>query len=64
METTFLSLLPPLIAIGMAIITRKVLLSLGAGIVAAGLILSQLNIGEFLLSFGVHLQESLLIVES
>ncbi|MGE8203129.1 Na+/H+ antiporter NhaC family protein [Heyndrickxia sp. NPDC080065] len=44
MENTIYSLLPPLLAILMVIITRKVLLSLGVGIVAAALLLAQGNI--------------------
>jgi Na+/H+ antiporter NhaC len=38
-----LTLLPPLVAIVLVIATRKVLISLGAGIVAAGLILAEFN---------------------
>ncbi len=40
MEGTWLSLLPPIIAIIMVLITRRVLLSLGAGIVTAALLLT------------------------
>lgn len=40
---TFWSVLPPLIAIVLAIVTRKVLLSLGLGIVLAALLLQQFN---------------------
>src|SRR5690625_949845 len=38
-----LTLLPPLLAIILVIATRKVLISLGAGIVAAGLVLADFN---------------------
>jgi Na+/H+ antiporter NhaC len=38
-----LTLLPPLLAIILVIATRKVLISLGAGIVAAGLVLAEFN---------------------
>lgn len=38
-----LTLLPPLVAIILVIVTRKVLVSLGAGIVVAGLILAEFN---------------------
>lgn len=38
-----LTLLPPLIAIVLVIATRKVLISLGAGIVAAGLLIAEFN---------------------
>ncbi|MEI5907849.1 Na+/H+ antiporter NhaC family protein [Bacillus spongiae] len=46
MENTIYSLLPPLIAIIMVVLTKRVLLSLGTGIVSAALILSQFNIVE------------------
>src|SRR5690625_7326163 len=38
-----LTLLPPLLAIILVIVTRKVLISLGAGIVVAGLVLAEFN---------------------
>src|SRR5690625_3648440 len=38
-----LTLLPPLLAIILVIVTRKVLISLGAGILVAGLILAEFN---------------------
>jgi len=38
MEGSWLSLLPPIVAIAMVIITRRVLLSLGAGIITAALL--------------------------
>jgi tetracycline resistance efflux pump len=41
-----LSLLPPLVAIVLAIITRKVLLSLGVGIVVGALLLTQFSLGD------------------
>ncbi|GIN84764.1 Na+/H+ antiporter [Heyndrickxia sporothermodurans] len=48
MENTIYSLLPPLLAIIMVVITRKVLLSLGIGIVIAALLLAQGNVLETL----------------
>jgi tetracycline resistance efflux pump len=41
-----LSLLPPIIALGLAIITRRVLISLGAGILLGALLLSDFTIGS------------------
>ena len=38
-----LTLIPPLLAIVLVIATRKVLVSLGAGILAAGLVLADFN---------------------
>ncbi len=46
METTVYTIIPPLVAILMVAVTRKVLLSLGAGIVASALMLADFNIGE------------------
>ncbi|WP_456273464.1 Na+/H+ antiporter NhaC family protein [Bacillus sp. AK031] len=46
MENTIYSLLPPLLAILMVILTRRVLLSLGVGIVTAALLLAEFSIGE------------------
>ncbi|MDQ0215159.1 Na+/H+ antiporter NhaC [Oikeobacillus pervagus] len=46
MENTIYSLLPPLLAIIMVILTRRVLLSLGVGIISAALILGKFNLGE------------------
>ncbi|QCS51538.1 Na+/H+ antiporter NhaC family protein [Priestia flexa] len=46
MEGTIFSLLPPLIAILMVVLTRKVLLSLGVGILAGGLVLTEFSVGE------------------
>lgn len=46
MEGTIFSLLPPLIAIVMAIITRRVLLSLGVGIVLSAILIANFNPGE------------------
>ncbi|WP_227397160.1 Na+/H+ antiporter NhaC family protein [Jeotgalibacillus aurantiacus] len=43
MEGSWLSLLPPIIAILMVVLTRRVLLSLGAGIVAAALLLTSFS---------------------
>ncbi|MDG5471761.1 Na+/H+ antiporter NhaC family protein [Jeotgalibacillus sp. ET6] len=44
MEGTWLSLLPPIIAIAMVVLTRRVLLSLGAGIITAALLLVDFSI--------------------
>lgn len=46
MENTIYSILPPLLAILMVVITRRVLISLGIGIVAAALLLADFNIGQ------------------
>lgn len=43
MESTIFSLLPPILAIAMVLITRKVLLSLGVGIVSAALLLHEFS---------------------
>ncbi|MGD6794509.1 Na+/H+ antiporter NhaC family protein [Metabacillus indicus] len=48
MSGTIYSILPPIIAILMVILTRKVLLSLGVGILSAALILTSFSIGETL----------------
>jgi tetracycline resistance efflux pump len=48
MENTIFSLLPPVIAILMVVVTRRVLLSLGIGIIAGALLLANFNIGETL----------------
>ena len=40
MEPSILSLLPPVVAIGLAIATRRILLSLGIGIVLGALMYS------------------------
>ncbi|TYS14728.1 Na+/H+ antiporter NhaC family protein [Rossellomorea vietnamensis] len=48
MENTIYSLLPPLLAILMVILTRRVLLSLGVGILSAGLLLAEFSITETL----------------
>ncbi|MEJ1154772.1 Na+/H+ antiporter NhaC family protein [Microbacterium marmarense] len=42
----WLTLLPPVVAIVLAIITKKVLLSLGAGIIAAALLIAEFNLFE------------------
>jgi len=52
MENTIYSLLPPLLAILMVVITRRVLLSLGTGILAAALLLAEFNIGKTLSIMG------------
>lgn len=44
MTNTIFSLIPPLLAIAMVILTKRVLLSLGTGIVSAALLLAQFNI--------------------
>jgi tetracycline resistance efflux pump len=44
MEPSILSLLPPVVAIGLAIATRRILLSLGIGIVLGALMYSQWDI--------------------
>lgn len=46
MENTIFSLLPPFLAIIMVVVTRRVLLSLGAGIVAAAILLAEFNFGK------------------
>lgn len=46
MTNTIFSLLPPVVAILMVILTRKVLLSLGVGILTAAFLLAELRIGE------------------
>ncbi|MBM4762764.1 Na+/H+ antiporter NhaC family protein [Bacillus sp. B15-48] len=46
MENTIFSILPPVLAIVMAIVTRRVLLSLGFGIIAAALLLADFKIGK------------------
>ncbi|QKJ18210.1 Na+/H+ antiporter NhaC family protein [Microbacterium hominis] len=44
----WLTLVPPAVAIALAIITRKVMLSLGAGVLAAGLLIAEFNVVEAL----------------
>src|SRR3712207_1346621 len=44
MEPSILSLLPPVVAIGLAIATRRILLALGIGIVLGALMYSQWNV--------------------
>ncbi|RIW38876.1 Na+/H+ antiporter NhaC family protein [Bacillus salacetis] len=48
MENTIYSLLPPLLAILMVILTRRVLLSLGVGIISAAFLLAEFSIIETL----------------
>ncbi|WP_164670061.1 Na+/H+ antiporter NhaC family protein [Virgibacillus doumboii] len=48
MENTFWSLVPPLLAIIMVLITKRVLLSLGIGIVAAAFFIASFNVTESL----------------
>lgn len=49
MANTIWSLLPPILAIAMVLVTRRVLLSLGVGIVAAALFIASFNIQESLI---------------
>lgn len=49
MENTIWSLIPPLLAIIMVLLTKRVLISLGAGIVAAAFLMADFNILETLL---------------
>ena len=44
MEPSILSLLPPVVAIGLAIATRRILLSLGIGIVLGALMYTQWDV--------------------
>lgn len=44
MESTIYSIIPPLLAIIMVIVTRRVLLSLGIGIITSALLLAQFNV--------------------
>lgn len=46
MANTIYSLIPPILAILMVVITRKVLLSLATGIVASALLLAEFNLGN------------------
>ena len=46
MEPSILSLLPPVVTIGLAIVTRRILLALGIGVVLGALMYSQWNILE------------------
>ena len=46
MENTIYSLIPPLLAILMVVLTRRVLLSLGVGIVASALLIANFSIVE------------------
>ncbi len=46
MENSVYSLLPPLIAILMVVLTRKILLSLGVGILASAFMLADFKLGE------------------
>src|SRR5699024_1826430 len=57
MEGTWLSIIPPLLAIGFAIWTRKVLLSLFIGIISGSFILSHFSIID---SFTITFQTILL----
>jgi tetracycline resistance efflux pump len=57
-SNSYLSLLPPLIALTLAIITRRVLLSLGVGIVLGGLLLTDFS----LFNSGQYVADSVLSV--
>src|SRR5699024_5598499 len=46
MDNTIWSLLPPILAIAMVLLTRRVLLSLGVGIVASAFFIARFNISE------------------
>lgn len=46
LENTIFSLLPPVLAIVMVVLTRRVLLSLGVGIIAAAFLLADFEIGK------------------
>ena len=48
MVNTFWSLLPPILAIAMVLLTRRVLLSLGVGIVASAFFIASFNMSESL----------------
>lgn len=48
MTNTVFSLIPPILAIIMVIVTKRVLLSLGVGIVSAALILAEFNLADTL----------------
>lgn len=52
MENTIYSLLPPLLAIVMVIVTRRVLLSLAVGIVVSSVLLANFSIGKTLAIVG------------
>ncbi|WP_419393508.1 Na+/H+ antiporter NhaC family protein [Cytobacillus praedii] len=53
MENTIFSLIPPLLAILMVVLTRRVLLSLGVGIISAAILLADFSIsGMFNIIFG------------
>jgi tetracycline resistance efflux pump len=51
-ENSIYSLIPPVLAILMVILTRQVLISLGAGIIAGALLLHDFNIGATLKEIG------------
>lgn len=57
MENTIFSILPPIIAIAMVLLTRRVLLSLGAGIISAALLVASFapveTVNELFTSFAV-----------
>ncbi len=51
MEHSILSIIPPILAIVMVILTKRVLLSLGTGIIASALLLGKGSISETFLIF-------------
>jgi tetracycline resistance efflux pump len=62
MEPSILSLLPPVVTIGLAIATRRILLALGIGVVLGALMYSQWNILESV-SFIAEVAGGLIIAE-
>ena len=46
MENTIFSLIPPILAIAMVILTRRVLLSLGVGIISSAFLLADFSVGK------------------
>src|SRR5918995_110519 len=62
MESSILSLLPPVVTIGLAIATRRILLALGIGVVLGALMYSQWNILDSL-SFIAEVAGGLIIAE-
>jgi tetracycline resistance efflux pump len=62
MEPSILSLLPPLVTIGLAIATRRILLALGIGVVLGSLLYTQWNILDSI-SFIAEVAGGLIIAE-
>lgn len=48
MEPSILSLVPPLVTIGLAVVTKRIFLALGVGIVLGALLATEWNVGESL----------------